>query len=116
MFYPKILKKRDVRSHFLKPFIIHVGFLPLNTSPVSAYGSPTGVSTVAVAGGSTWGEEGNPGPRRLLIFKDGRLTIFSVFRLGTKHETQSRQADQQHCSARGGSCSISIMESRPSLS
>lgn len=89
---------------------------PNNPSSVSAKGSTKGVSTAALARGSTWGEEGNPGPRRLLIFKDGRLTIFSIFRLGTNHETQSRWAEQQYRLARGRSCSISNTESRPSLS
>ena len=35
---------------------------PSNTSPVLAKGSTKGVSTAAVAVGSTRGEEGNPGP------------------------------------------------------
>lgn len=57
-----------------------------NTSPGVANGSTKGVRTVAMATGPIWGEV-SPGSGFLPIFKDTTLTIFFLFRLGTKHKT-----------------------------
>ena len=61
----KDLKRREMWSHTCSNLSLSMwasSLCPNNTSPVLAKGSAKGVSTEAVAVGSTWGEEGNPGP------------------------------------------------------